>query len=306
MRVVFAGTPEVAVPSLAALVESDHEVVAVVTRPDAAKGRSKKLVPSPVGLYASDHQIPVLRPDHPRDAAFQRELAGFAPHVVPVVAYGALVPPNALAIPVHGWVNLHFSLLPAWRGAAPVQRALMAGAQVTGVTTFQITEGLDSGPIYRQLQVEVGDDVTAGDVLGDLAVRGAVTLLETLDAIGNGAVADPQPSDGVSVAPKLTVDEARIDWNRSAQRAHNHIRGCSPHPGAWTTFAEQRFKVLRTRLCPQINDLAPGHVHITGSTVLVGTGTSAIELVEVQPLGKRPMDASSWGNGVRVEQPCLV
>jgi methionyl-tRNA formyltransferase len=297
MRVVFAGTPDVALPSLDAVAASSHEVVAVLTRPDAARGRSKSLVPSPVALRAQQLGLPILRPEHPRDPDFQDALRALAPDCVPVVAYGALLPPSALAIPALGWVNLHFSLLPAWRGAAPVQRALMAGAKTTGSTTFLIDEGLDSGPVYRTLSTPIDADETAGDLLTRLAALGARQLVETLDAVAAGVEPDPQPEHGVTLAPKVTVADARLDWTASAAQLHDHVRGCSPQPGAWTTLSGERFKILRTRLADS-TDLAPGHVAASKRSVVVGTGAGTLELVTVQPVGKRPMDAVAWARGL--------
>lgn len=304
MRVVFAGTPEVALPSLTALLESRHEVVGVISRPDAAKRRSKRLVPSPVAAAGLDLGLPVLRPGHPRDPDFQAELRALAPEIVSVVAYGALVPSSALEIPAHGWVNLHFSLLPAWRGAAPVQRALMAGVSTTGVTTFLIEPSLDSGPVYRRLPVTLTPTETAGEALSRLAGLGASVLVDTLDDIESGVQPTPQPDEGVSLAPKVTVEDARLDWTRSAPALHNQIRGCSPHPGAWTTYAGDRFKILATRPATA-TDLAPGQLHPTRSSVLVGTGAGTLELLTVQPLGKRPMAASDWARGLRDDAPWL-
>lgn len=304
MRLVLAGTPDVALPSLTALLASDHDVVGVVTRPNAAVGRSKKLVPSPIAKRALDLGLPVLRPDHPRDPDFQNDLRDLGPDLVPVVAYGALLPPSALEIPPFGWVNLHFSLLPAWRGAAPVQRALMAGARVTGVTTFLIEAGLDSGPIYKQATAPIEPDETAGDLLTRLAEDGAGVLLDTVDAIGTGAVPELQSVDGVSLAPKVSVDDAHLDWAASALRLHNQIRGCSPQPGAWTTYRSGRFKILRSRLADP-SDLAPGQVGITKAAVVVGTGAGSLELIQVQPVGKRPMTAPEWARGLHDDEPWL-
>lgn len=297
MRVVFAGTPDVALPSLEAVVASSHEVVAVLTRPDAARGRSKALVPSPVAQRAQELGLPILRPDHPRDPEFQEALRALAPECVPVVAYGALLPPSALAIPARGWVNLHFSLLPAWRGAAPVQRALMAGAKETGATTFLIDQGLDSGPVFRVLTTAVDPDETAGSLLARLAALGAEELVGTLDDVAAGAQPEPQPDEGVSLAPKVTVADARLEWTQPAARLRDRVRGCSPHPGAWTTFHGERFKILSTRPADRA-DLAPGQVAASKHSVVVGTGAGGLELVTVQPVGKRPMDAAAWGRGL--------
>ena len=236
MRLVFAGTPEVALPSLDALIESSHDVVAVVTRPDAPAGRGRSLVPSPVRVRAQEHGIPVLTPKSPREPEFLDALNGLAPDCAPVVAYGALVPPAALAIPTHGWINLHFSLLPAWRGAAPVQHAVMAGDEVTGASTFQLEAGLDTGPVYGVMTERIWPTDTSGDLLGRLATAGAQLLVATIDGIADGSlVAVPQAADGISLAPKIEVEHAQVEWTRPALAIDRLIRGCTPAPGAWTT-----------------------------------------------------------------------
>jgi methionyl-tRNA formyltransferase len=298
VRLVFAGTPAVALPSLEALVASDHEVVAVVTRPDAARGRSKRLVPSEVGAWASDHGLGVLKPTHPRDPEFVEALTALAPDACPVVAYGALVPQHVLDIPAHGWVNLHFSLLPRWRGAAPVQRALMAGDEVTGATTFQLVKELDAGPVYGTIEHPLTGRETAGELLDALARSGAGLLLDSLDAIAAGATPTPQVDlDRLTLAPKITVEEARLDWTRPAVELDRHIRGCSPDPMAWTTLGEDRFKVALA--APTLEEgLAPGEVRVEKRRVLVGTGTDALELVRVQPQGKKEMAGADWGRGM--------
>ncbi|GAA4402185.1 methionyl-tRNA formyltransferase [Fodinibacter luteus] len=244
MRLVLAGTPETAVPSLRALLASSHEVVAVVTRPDARSGRGRTLAPSPVKQVALEHGLEVLTPPTPRDPAFLERLRDLAPDCCPVVAYGALVPRAALDVPARGWVNLHFSLLPAWRGAAPVQRALMAGDDVTGASTFVLEEGLDTGPVLGTLTERVRLDDTAGSLLDRLAHAGAGLLVATMDGLADGSLRPvPQPSDGVSHAPKLTSDEARVRWRLPAHVVDRHVRGCTPAPGAWTTLRGERLKL---------------------------------------------------------------
>src|SRR5262245_2830266 len=211
MRLVFAGTPDVAVPSLDALKASAHELVAVVTRPDAPAGRGRRLVRSPVGAWADACGVPVLTPARPREPEFLATLTELAPDCVPVVAYGALVPPAALEIPRYGWINLHFSLLPAWRGAAPVQRAVLHGDELTGASVFQLEAGLDTGPVFGTLTEPIRPDDTSGALLHRLASTGAGLLVEVVDAIAKGtAHAVPQPVDGVSHAPKMTVEDARV------------------------------------------------------------------------------------------------
>ncbi|MFB7286230.1 methionyl-tRNA formyltransferase [Actinacidiphila glaucinigra] len=302
MRLVFAGTPEVAVPALDALLASGrHEVVAVVTRPDAAAGRGRKLVASPVAQRAEEAGIEVLKPARPRDEDFLARLREIAPDCCPVVAYGALLPRVALDVPARGWVNLHFSLLPAWRGAAPVQHAVMAGDEVTGAATFLIEEGLDSGPVYGVVTEDVRPRDTSGDLLTRLSHSGAKLLAATMDGIEDGAlVARPQPAEGVSLAPKITVDDARVDWNAPALRVDRVIRGCTPAPGAWTLFGGERLKVGPVTLLPDRTDLAPGELEVTKRAVYAGTGSHAVELGEVRPQGKKPMPAADWARGVRV------
>ncbi|HSA49149.1 MAG TPA: methionyl-tRNA formyltransferase [Yinghuangia sp.] len=302
MRLVFAGTPEVAVPSLEALIASRHEVAAVVTRPDAPSGRGRKLRPSPVAERAADAGIEVLRPERPRDPEFLARLREIAPDCCPVVAYGALLPKVALDIPARGWVNLHFSLLPAWRGAAPVQHAVMAGDDVTGACTFLIEEGLDSGPVYGCVTDDVRPTDTSGDLLERLSRSGARLLVATMDGIEDASlVAVPQPPDGVSLAPKVMVADARVEWTAPAMRVDRVVRGCTPAPGAWTLFRGERLKLAPVRLRAGDTALAPGEIAVERKAVRVGTGSHAVELTEVQPQGKRLMAAVDWARGVRPE-----
>ena len=299
MRLVFAGTPAVALPALKALLASEHEVVAVVTRPDAARGRSKRLIPSEVGAFAQEQGLPVLKPAHPREEEFVAALTELAPDACPVVAYGALVPQRVLDIPRHGWINLHFSLLPRWRGAAPVQRAIMAGDDVTGATTFRLVRELDAGPVFATTRLSLSGTETAGEVLDALAASGADLLVRTIDTLA-GAAPTPQPDTGVTTAPKVEVAEVRLDWERPAEELDRLIRGANPSPVAWTTHGDERLKVLLARSTDEAG-LAPGAVRPEKRRVLVGTGTTALELVEVQPQGRRPMAGADWGRGLRGE-----
>ena len=305
MRLVFAGTPEVAVPALDALLASDrHDVVAVVTRPDAPAGRGRRLVASPVAERAEEAGIEVLKPAKPRDEDFLARLREIAPDCCPVVAYGALLPKAALDIPAKGWVNLHFSLLPAWRGAAPVQHAVLAGDEVTGASTFQIEEGLDSGPVYGVLTEEVRPTDTSGDLLTRLAFAGSGLLAATMDGIEDGTLRSvPQPAEGISLAPKIEVEDAKVDWTAPALRVDRVIRGCAPAPGAWTVFRGERLKLMTATSAAQHAELslAPGELAVTKRAVYVGTGSHAIELVWVQPQGKKPMKGADWARGVRIE-----
>ncbi|MFJ9432224.1 methionyl-tRNA formyltransferase [Streptomyces sp. NPDC101490] len=302
MKLVFAGTPEVAVPALDALLASGrHEVAAVVTRPDAPAGRGRRLVASPVAQRAEEAGIEILRPVKPRDEGFLARLREIAPDCCPVVAYGALLPKTALAVPAHGWVNLHFSLLPAWRGAAPVQHALMAGDQVTGASTFQIEEGLDSGPVYGVVTEDVRPTDTSGDLLTRLAFAGAGLLAATMDGIEDGTLkAVPQPAEGITLAPKIQVEDARVDFAAPALRVDRVVRGCTPAPGAWTVFRGERLKLIQVTPLPDRLDLAPGELAVGKNNVYAGTGSYAVELVWVQPQGKKPMKAADWARGVRI------
>jgi methionyl-tRNA formyltransferase len=302
MRLVFAGTPRAAVESLEALAASRHEVVAVLTRPDARAGRGRRQARSEVAAWADDRSLPVLQPLHPKDPAFLAELRDLAPDCVPVVAYGALIPRSAREIPRAGWVNLHFSLLPAWRGAAPVQRALMAGDDVTGASTFLIEEGLDTGPVFGQMTERVRDSDTAGELLARLAEAGAQLLVRTLDGIEDGTLRPrPQPDEEVTVAPKVSVEDARVDWTLPARIVDRRIRGCTPAPGAWSTFRENRIKLgpVRPRAPEPSVELRPGQIRVGRDEVLVGAGSGSVRLGTVRPQGRREIPAVDWARGAR-------
>ncbi|GCE78187.1 methionyl-tRNA formyltransferase [Cellulomonas biazotea] len=302
MRLLFAGTPAAAVPSLEALLASRHEVVAVLTRPDARAGRGRTLAPSPVKARALDAGVEVLTPARPRDEEFVARLGELAVDAAPVVAYGAILPAAVLDVPTHGWVNLHFSVLPAWRGAAPVQHALIAGDEVTGATTFRIEQGLDTGPVFGTLTESVRPRDTAGDLLDRLAVAGAGLLVQTLDAIEDGILSPvPQPADGVSHAPKIEVEDARVRWSHPAHAVDRRIRGCTPAPGAWTTLPDgSRLGLGPVAPVADVRDLAPGELRVGKRDVLVGTGGAAVRLGLVTPPGKRPMEAADWARGARL------
>jgi methionyl-tRNA formyltransferase len=300
MRVVFAGTPEVALPALDAIVASGHELVGVVTRPDAPSGRGRRLVASPVAQRAEELGVPVLKPAHPRDPEFQQQLRALAPDCCPVVAYGALLPQSALDIPVHGWVNLHFSCLPHWRGAAPVQHAIWAGDEVTGATTFRIVRELDAGPVFGVMTERIRPTDTAGDLLGRLAEGGAGLLVTTLDHLAEGTIeARPQQAEGVSLAPKIRVEDARVDWTEPATAVDRRIRACTPGPGAWSTYAGERIKVGPVTLTD--TQLPPGVLDVGKNHVMVGTGTQAVRLGDVKAHGRKLMAAADWGRGARLE-----
>jgi methionyl-tRNA formyltransferase len=254
-----------------------------------------------VAQAALDAGIEVLRPPRPRDPDFLDRLAQIAPDACPVVAYGGLIPPAALAIPRYGWVNLHFSLLPAWRGAAPVQHAVIAGDEVTGACTFLLEEGLDTGPVFGSTTTTIGPRDTSGDLLSRLSQSGAALLVATLDGIAAGSIiAQPQPSDGLSYAPKLTVEDARVNWDHPAMRVDRLVRGCTPAPGAWTTFRGERVKLGPVTLAPATSGLVPGALQVEMNQVLVGTATHAVALGQVKAEGKREMTAGDWARGVRV------
>ena len=301
MRVVFAGTPEVAVPALDAIAASRHDLVGVVTRPDAPSGRGRKLVASPVAQRAEELGVPVLKPEHPRDADFQAALADLRPDACPVVAYGALLPQSALDLVPHGWINLHFSVLPSWRGAAPVQHSLWAGDEVTGATTFRIVKELDAGPVFGIMTERIRPDDTAGALLARLAEGGSGLLVQTLDGIEDGSLeAREQGDEGVSFAPKILVDHARVDWSHPAVAIDRQVRACDPAPGAWSTFDGERIKIGPARLVDRPT-LPPGTLEVTKNAVFVGTSTSPLQLGEVKAFGKKQMPAADWARGVRLE-----
>ncbi len=304
MRLVFAGTPPTAVPSLDALLASSHTVDAVLTRPDAPAGRGRRIAASAVAERARRAGIEVLQPRRLSDPAFLARLAEIAPDCCPVVAYGALIPGATLSVPPRGWVNLHFSVLPAWRGAAPVQHAILHGDEITGATTFRLVAELDAGPVFGVVTEPVGPADTAGDLLGRLAVSGAELLVATLDGIESGELeARPQPLDGVSHAPKLDRADARVNWKLPAQAVDRLIRACTPAPGAWTTLNGATLKLGPVRRAasqpPDRPDLGPGEVRVLGTEVFAGTGTTAVRLGDVQPEGKRMMPAADWARGIR-------
>jgi methionyl-tRNA formyltransferase len=285
-------------------------VAAVVTRPPAPAGRGRRVVASPVADLARQHGLEVLAPGRPSEPGFLARLAAIEPDCCPVVAYGALVPPAALAIPAAGWVNLHFSLLPAWRGAAPVHHAIRHGDDVTGASTFRLEAGLDTGPVFGVITEPIGRRDTAGDLLGRLSVAGAGLLVATLDGIEDGTLRPvPQPAEGVSYAPKVPVGDARVDWSRPALAIDRLIRSCIPAPGPWTTLRDERVKlgpvVAVTTLPHRDRPLAPGAIEVGRAAVLVGTGSDPVWLGEVQPAGRRPMPALDWARGAHPAGECF-
>jgi methionyl-tRNA formyltransferase len=310
---------------LRALLDSPHEVVAVITRPSARAGRGRGERISPVAALAAEAGLPVLSPNRPGEPEFLAELAALEPDCCPVVAYGALLPPSALAVPPHGWVNLHFSLLPAWRGAAPVQAAILHGDDVTGASTFLIEQGLDTGPVFGVLTETIRPDDTAGTLLDRLAQAGTALLLATMDGLEAGALRpQPQSPDGVSLAGKITTADAEVAWNQPGRHIDRLIRACTPAPGAWTLFRGQRLKLGPVSVVepPSVVEpreevgvpplagepaetttprLAPGELRGEKNAVYVGTATAEVELGQVQPPGKKPMVAADWARGARLE-----
>jgi methionyl-tRNA formyltransferase len=296
VRVLFAGTPAVAVPSLDALVQAGFDVVAVLTRPDAPIGRKRVLTPSPVAARAAELGIEVIHAAKV-DADVTARIAATAPDAAAIVAYGGLIPRPALDIPRHGWINLHFSLLPAWRGAAPVQRAVIAGDDITGAVTFLLEEGLDPGPVFGTLTEAVRPDDTSGALLERLSHSGAVLLAQTLSAIEAGRAVPVPQSGAVSLAPKLGIDDGRINWHEPALAIGRRARGVTPEPGAWTTLDGQRVKLEPVVLRGDTPALLPGQVLLDGKSVLVGTGSHPVELTRIQPSGKKMMAAADWARG---------
>lgn len=302
MRLIFAGTPEPAVESLKRLIDSRHEVVAVLTRPDARKGRGRTLHPSPVKALAMENGIEVLEPTSLKDNDdIRARLRELAPDCIPVVAYGNLIPDDMLDIPQHGWVNLHFSLLPAWRGAAPVQHSILAGDQETGVSVFRIDSGLDTGDVILTEHTAIAPEDTSGALLERLAVGGAEVLKNAMDMLEDGtAEPAPQPKEG-TYATKITTEMARVEWTEPADVVDRTVRAFTPAPGAWTTLGGERFKVGPVTMT-DADSLSPGAVAVDKKSVRVGTATSDVVLGQVQPPGKKMMNATDWARGLKPEQ----
>ena len=301
MRLVFAGTPDVAAISLRALLASSHEIAAVITRPDAERGRGRDMARSAVADVAAELDLPLLQPESARSPEFLAALTSLAPDCCPVVAYGNLLPAPVLAVPPLGWVNLHFSLLPAWRGAAPVQSAIRHGDEFTGATTFLLDEGMDTGPVLGSMTERISSTDTSGALLERLAIAGAGLLVSTLDALERGdLVAVPQASEGVSYAPKITVDDARVSWDEPAVGVDRMVRACTPAPGAWTSLAGERVKIGPVQVCTDSESLPPGAIQVSKAEVLVGTATHSVRLGDVQATGKRVMAAADWARGLRL------
>ncbi|MBX0298434.1 methionyl-tRNA formyltransferase [Cryobacterium sp. 1639] len=297
MKLVFAGTPQVAVPSLTALAASEHEIVAVVTRTDAPLGRKRVLTPSPVAVAAAELGLPVIKANR-LDAAATDAITALGADLGVIVAYGGLVREPLLSAPRLGWINLHFSLLPRWRGAAPVQRAIMAGDTETGAAVFQLVAELDAGAVFAQLSTPIGRHTTAGALLENLSRSGAELLQGVVDDLATGSIRAVEQSGDVTLAPKLTLDDARVDWRLPGERIHAIIRGVTPEPGAFTEIDGARLKLHDVAPAHGQSGLPAGHISEIDKRVLIGTGTEPLELITVQPAGKTAMKAIDWWRGV--------
>jgi methionyl-tRNA formyltransferase len=296
LRIAFAGTPSAAVPSLERLASGPHEVVAAISRPAAPLGRRRVLTPSPVAIAAVEQGIPVIEAARLGDETTAL-VGALEPDLGVIVAYGGLVREPLLSTPRHGWINLHFSLLPAWRGAAPVQHALIAGDDRTGASVFRLVPELDAGDVYAMCSLEIAPDATAGRLLDELAIEGADLLAGVVDAIAGGTAAASAQQGEPTFAPKLGIDDARLDFTAPADVVRNQFRGVTPEPGAWTTLDDQRLKVLELAAASDAEPLAPGVLRLDGRRLLAGTGTEPLELVRVQPAGRTAMSAADWWRG---------
>ena len=307
MKLLFAGTPAAAIPSLEALLGSRHELIAVITQPPAPVGRGRQMQESAVSAWAAEHELPVFVFENINDADARNVLTELDFDAVAVVAFGQILSSQTLALAPHGWINVHFSLLPAWRGAAPVQRCIMAGESTTGATTFVLDAGMDTGKIVGQLTTEIGESETAGELLARLAADGAALLVASFDALEDGTAQPRSQADhDVSYAPKILPADANVKWHHPALGISRWIRGCTPEPGAWTTFDQQRIGIGPVVLATDVVDLAPGELRVTKSAVYVGTGSHAVLLGNVKPAGKPWMPAVDWMRGVRSSELMFV
>jgi methionyl-tRNA formyltransferase len=302
LTVVFMGTPEFSVPMLAEIIGAGHQVIAAYSQPPRPAGRGNQERKSPVQVYAEAAGVPVHTPKSLRNAEAQAVFQAHKADVAVVVAYGLILPKAVLAMPVHGCLNMHASNLPRWRGAAPIQRAIMAGDTSTAAMVMQMDEGLDTGPVCLSEQVPVGPDMTAGQLHDELSRRGASLMVRALAALARGSLAhQPQSVDGVTYAAKIDKAEARIDFTQPATVVHNQIRGLSPFPGAWFEVNGERIKVLRTTVAAASGAPAPGAVQAAKDDLLVGCGSGAISLVELQRAGKKPMLAGEFLRGFALQ-----
>jgi methionyl-tRNA formyltransferase len=302
LRLVFAGTPQVAIRSLDALVAAGQNVAAVISREDAPLGRKRVLTASPVAQRAAELGLHTIKANR-LDAAVSAEVERLAPDLGVIVAYGGLVREPLLSIPRLGWINLHFSLLPRWRGAAPVQRAIMAGDAVSGASVFQLVPELDAGNVFHTISRSIGPDETAGELLNELSVDGASILTQTVQHIANGQAKAIAQHGEVTLAPKLTIDDARLSWSEPAEAVYNRLRAVTPEPGAFTEVSTSgsepsRLKIMKAHRATAEGRLQPGAFANRGGHVLVGTATHPLELISVQPAGKREMAATDWWRGL--------
>ncbi|UYQ76289.1 methionyl-tRNA formyltransferase [Glutamicibacter sp. JL.03c] len=300
MRILFAGTPQVAVTSLDYLHEAGFEIAAVLTRPDAPLGRKRVLTPSPVAARAEELGLPIIKAAKITEDT-TAELQALNVDAAAIVAYGGLVPRAALQVPTHGWINLHFSLLPNWRGAAPVQHSIIHGDDITGAVTFQLETGLDTGPVFGQVTERIDELDTAGIMLERLSHSGSTLLVQTLQALESGQAVAVAQSGSHTYAPKITDADAELDFGRPATEIRRRAHGTTPFPGAWVKVENQRFKFGPLREHREITDLAPGEVRIEPGKqpkVFIGSATWALEPTEIQPPGKKMMKASDWARGV--------
>jgi len=296
LRIVFAGSPAAAVPSLQALLDSEHEVVAVVTREDAPLGRKRVLTPTPVAVAAEEAGVLLLKAN--RIGPLQPDLAAREPDLGVIVAYGGLIREPLLSTPRLGWINLHFSLLPRWRGAAPVQRAIIAGDEVTGAAVFQLVPELDAGPVFATLEQPIGRNETAGHLLEVLADAGAGLLAGVVDDLAAGTAVAVEQEGEPTLAPKLELADGRLDWSRPAAELDARVRGTTPEPGAFAVLdGDERLKVLDAAIAHGEAPLPPGAFDLRGGRLLVGTGTDPLHLVTVHPAGKKAMAAADWWRG---------
>ncbi len=302
MRIVFFGTPEFAVPSLQALLRERYTVVGVVTQPDRPQGRSRStLVPPPVKQEAERAGIPVLQPIRPLGDVFLACLRHLAPDLGVVVAYGHILRPTVLSVPPHGMINVHASLLPRWRGAAPIQHAILAGEPESGVSIMGLEEGLDSGPVLHRVATPIGPDETAGELAARLAELGAGALVDALSLLGSGlARAEPQDAARATFAPKIDRESARLDWRGEAAALARRVRAFDPAPGAWTTHDGTAVKLFGAVPTPERGE--PGCVLAAGARLVVGCGNGALAIDEVQPAGKKRLPVGDWvrGRGIAV------
>ena len=295
LRIVFAGSPAAAVPSLRALAAGPHEIAAVVTREDSPQGRKRVLTPTPVAEAAEGLGLPVVRAN--RLAPMTEHLLELEADLGVVVAYGGLIREPLLSGPRLGWINLHFSLLPRWRGAAPVQRAIIAGDEVTGAAVFQLVPELDAGPVFAEIEQPIGRHQTAGHLLGVLAERGAALLAEVVDRLDDGTARSVEQVGEVTLAPKLELNDGRLEWTATAEELDARIRGTTPEPGAFAEVDGARLKVLDAAIAHEDAPLAPGVFELRGGRLLVGTVTRPLHLITVHPAGKRAMPAADWWRG---------